>query len=785
MSQLDKTFDEIKTLSEKGQVAEAERILDKLVKTVTTKPDLLVEHSMEKITQNPEFASENVPFLFLSLAASLYNKLGVAYKRLYETKSRGITLDHSSRCFQKALDLANQTLDNGNMAVALFGLGEVEFLKATETTTPEALLEQCLIHMQKSLQFSPQDSTPAVSKLKDSARVYLKMIEELALRVSRKPAVPKKTQEDAKRILRLLQEPPPELQAQPSAPQSKAALPPLPPNTSAVPPAPRATPAAPLSDADSANNLYDSSDHAITLSDQGLLLEDLGEMEQALECFDQALRLDPSYAVAWNRKGQVLDKLGRYNEALSCYDQALKLDPNINGAWNNKGADLFDLGRLEEALYCYEQAFKIAPNAMAWMNKGNCLKHLGRLPESLNCYVKAIELEPNNALVWYNRGLALNEAGEITQALTSFKKAIELNPNYADAYSDLGLCYFQMEELSQALKYFEKATKLDPNHSKAWSNLGLVYRRQNNLEEAIRCQTKAVECDPQNHLAWANKAFAERLLGRKKDEIHSLQQFLDLAPPAEAVRIQQAHARLRELGAKEQPPTTTSSKPLPANPPPTTKGELSGKGLFIGFIVLALILFGGWLVFTSARPAANTVPIPINPPTSTALPITGTPVAPKATPTGTAQNDAPNLAYPDAREVKLTDATYAQLLTSFVNTSEDMVVGKFSPTKFESYLSQDSTDKLEEFFKKTLEGSGWQQYSRNGFSTVAFLVYQKNGTKLVVQLSTLPSNEGLPSEFNPVYKQGDQLILIVQGTAFLPQPTSASISDRPAITTST
>jgi peptidyl-prolyl cis-trans isomerase B (cyclophilin B) len=160
-----------------------------------------------------------------------------------------------------------------------------------------------------------------------------------------------------------------------------------------------------------------------------------------------------------------------------------------------------------------------------------------------------------------------------------------------------------------------------------------------------------------------------------------------------------------------------------------------------------------------------------------------TPVTPKPTPTGTAQTNMPGLVYPDTREVKLDDTTYKQLLDSFSNTEEDDIVGKFTPTKISIYLSQDSIDKIEPFFKKALEGDGWQQFSRNADSTNtrALLVYQKNGTKLAAQFGDLTSADGLPPEFGPLYKQGDRLIIVAEGTAYLPQPTPFAIPGTPTL----
>lgn len=155
--------------------------------------------------------------------------------------------------------------------------------------------------------------------------------------------------------------------------------------------------------------------------------------------------------------------------------------------------------------------------------------------------------------------------------------------------------------------------------------------------------------------------------------------------------------------------------------------------------------------------------------------------APKATPTGTTQADVPSLAYPGAREIKLSDAITQQLLDNFANDSEDEVIGKFQPNKVGIYLSQDDINKIEDFFKKALEAAGWQQFSRNGDGTRTLLVYQKNGTKLAAQFGDLGSPQGLPPEIAQAYKQGDRLVIVATGQSFVPPPTPFAIPGTPTI----
>lgn len=52
-----------------------------------------------------------------------------------------------------------------------------------------------------------------------------------------------------------------------------------------------------------------------------------GNFEQALSNFEQALLLDQKNAQIWNLKGAALRSMGRYDEAIECFNKALELDP--------------------------------------------------------------------------------------------------------------------------------------------------------------------------------------------------------------------------------------------------------------------------------------------------------------------------------------------------------------------------------------------------------------------------------------------------------------------------
>jgi tetratricopeptide (TPR) repeat protein len=60
-------------------------------------------------------------------------------------------------------------------------------------------------------------------------------------------------------------------------------------------------------------------------------LED-GKFSDALGFFEQALLLNQDDPNLWNNKGVVLRSLGRYEEAMECFNKSLEIDPRDRNA---------------------------------------------------------------------------------------------------------------------------------------------------------------------------------------------------------------------------------------------------------------------------------------------------------------------------------------------------------------------------------------------------------------------------------------------------------------------
>ena len=181
----------------------------------------------------------------------------------------------------------------------------------------------------------------------------------------------------------------------------------------------------------------------------------------ALDYYDQAVKIDPNYADAWNNKGIALHNLRRYKEDIECYDMAIKINPNYADAWNNKGVSLGKLGKYKEAIECNDRTVKIDPNyAKAWNNKGIALHNMRRYKEAIECNDRAVKIDPNYADAWNNKGVSLGKLGKYKEAIECYDMAIKIDPNYAHAWNNKGIALRILGKQKDANRCFTNAKGL-------------------------------------------------------------------------------------------------------------------------------------------------------------------------------------------------------------------------------------------------------------------------------------------------------------------------------------
>jgi len=88
----------------------------------------------------------------------------------------------------------------------------------------------------------------------------------------------------------------------------------------------------------------------------------LGDLDNAMSCFDEAIKLDINDKEAYMNKGlALLAKNEPKDVVFSCIDRALEIDDLFVEGWINKGHVHWKLRNYNNAIECFEKAIQIDP----------------------------------------------------------------------------------------------------------------------------------------------------------------------------------------------------------------------------------------------------------------------------------------------------------------------------------------------------------------------------------------------------------------------------------------
>jgi len=218
-------------------------------------------------------------------------------------------------------------------------------------------------------------------------------------------------------------------------------------------------------------------------------------------------RTPQNTAKALNNLGLSHAEHGSLDDARQCFEQAVSLDPNHAGAQNNLGNVLRQQDQLAQAIDCYRRALAADPNyPRAYFNLGQTLALLGRPIEAAASFARVLRVEPQNVEAGIALGMALKDQDKLDEAERCFLQVLELEPQSSAAYNGLGLVHKERGDLERALECYETAFRIDPQAAAALANQGLVLGEYGRMDEALACYDRALQIDPECVAAHHNRS---------------------------------------------------------------------------------------------------------------------------------------------------------------------------------------------------------------------------------------------------------------------------------------
>lgn len=286
--------------------------------------------------------------------------------------------------------------------------------------------------------------------------------------------------------------------------------------------------------------------------------------DAALGVYDEAVRLDPTYAPAILGRATTLARLNRRPEAIETYKQLLSKDAKNLDALRGLSRMLADDRRWRECLEAVDGLLRVRPNeAPALEMRGDALANLGRRSEALGAYEAAASIDPANANLrqkieearvdvpsLLSRALIASANGNYTAALNLFDDILEVDPSNVNALIGKAVAYRRSGKPQEALNCLDLVLGVQANNASALLNRGNILLEEGDFEGALDSFDRLTQLYPGDEDAWAAQGEVLGKMGRDDDAMRAYTEALKLSPGDEGIQ-----RRILELEAAKTAPT--------------------------------------------------------------------------------------------------------------------------------------------------------------------------------------------------------------------------------------
>jgi tetratricopeptide (TPR) repeat protein len=196
-------------------------------------------------------------------------------------------------------------------------------------------------------------------------------------------------------------------------------------------------------------------------NNMALVSIDLGELELAEAHYRESLKVEPQASI-YNDLGYVLERQGMVDEAIEAYQDALKIDPESATSHYNLATHLAREEKYTEAETHLRTALKTRQDAQLYAGLGAVLWQQGKADEAIETLELAVAAEPGNTAASDTLGKIFSAQGKHEQAASTYHLLAQHQPS-ALAYNGEAQALNQMGKTKEANKALEKAKALEKN----------------------------------------------------------------------------------------------------------------------------------------------------------------------------------------------------------------------------------------------------------------------------------------------------------------------------------
>lgn len=270
------------------------------------------------------------------------------------------------------------------------------------------------------------------------------------------------------------------------------------------------------------------------------------DIQAAVAEFQEAVRLDPSYAEAHTKLGLAHKQQGNLTKAAEALKAAVRLDPNDFVPIFELGEVYRLLNKLAQAIRAYVMACELNPlDFEARVRLADCYYRSSELESAAQAYQEALKLDRRNAQAWSNLGAVYHMQVKPYQAIQAYKHALEYGTRQPAVLVNLATVYIHQHRWNTARNTLLIAIDLDPTLSPAHERLAYCLWRQESYDEAAERYQRAIRLDGKNAAAFAGYGAVRMTqylnepekLALRDEAIESWHTSLELDPSQDKLRV--------------------------------------------------------------------------------------------------------------------------------------------------------------------------------------------------------------------------------------------------------
>ncbi|MCP4264768.1 MAG: tetratricopeptide repeat protein [Candidatus Brocadiaceae bacterium] len=229
----------------------------------------------------------------------------------------------------------------------------------------------------------------------------------------------------------------------------------------------------------------------------------LGRTQEAINEFNKAIKIAPTYIPAKSSLARLLSRTGGWERETTrlCKD-ILEIKPDHEEALRLLGQSYIEERDFENAELLFRKINEKNPS-VGGINMAYLSLVSGKLSRCIRQCKAIIDKNPDEIRAHNILGLAHIRQGNFDIGIKQYKKVLEIDPKSISTLINIAKAYVVTDKNDEAKEALNNVITIDPNNLQSRVLLAGIYRKEGNIDETAKLFEQAIEISPDDERGYA------------------------------------------------------------------------------------------------------------------------------------------------------------------------------------------------------------------------------------------------------------------------------------------